>query len=163
MASKLKALKGILKIWNREVFGKVDLNKKEALRRISFWDEVEKGKELSMAEAEEREKAGDNYKEWVDMEEVSWRQKSREIWLKEEDRNTGFFHRMANSHRRINSISSIRINGRNLIKEDEVKEGLVCAFQSLLSAPINWNLSFSYLNFNVIGEDQAAKLEEMFT
>ena len=36
LASKLKALKGILKIWNREVFGKVDLNKKEALRRISF-------------------------------------------------------------------------------------------------------------------------------
>ena len=163
LASKLKALKGILKIWNREVFGKVDLNKKEALRRISFWDEVEKVKELSLAEAEEREKARDNYKEWVDMEEVSWRQKSREIWLKEGDRNTGFFHRMANSHRRRNSISSIRINGRNLIKEDEVKEGLVCAFQSLLSAPINWNLSFPDLNFNLIGEDQAAKLEEMFT
>ena len=163
LASKLKALKGILKIWNREVFGKVELNKKEALRRISFWDEVEKGKELSMAEAEEREKARDNYKEWVDMEEVSWRQKSREIWLKEGDRNTGFFHRMANSHRRRNCISSIRINGRNLTKEGEVKEGLVCAFQSLLSAPINWNLSFPDLNFKVIGEDQAAKLEEMFT
>ena len=79
LASKLKALKGILKIWNIEVFGKVELKKKEALRRISFWDEVEKDKELSLAEAEEREKARDNYKEWVDLEEVSWRQKSREI------------------------------------------------------------------------------------
>ena len=79
LASKLKALKGILKIWNREVFGKVDLNKKEALRRIAFWDDVEKVKELSLAEVEEMEKARDNYKEWVDMEEVSWRQKSREI------------------------------------------------------------------------------------
>ena len=71
LASKLKALKGILKIWNREVFGKVDLNKKEALQRISFWDEVEKVRELSLVEAEEREKARDNYKEWVDLEEVS--------------------------------------------------------------------------------------------
>ena len=163
LASKLKALKGILKIWNRKVFSKVELKKKEALTRISFWDEVEKVKELSLVESEEREKASDNYKEWVDLEEVSWRQKSREIWLKEGDRNTGFFHRMANSHRRRNSITSIRINGRKLVKEDEVKEGLVNAFQSLLSAPINGNLPFPDLYFNLIGEDQAAKLEEMFT
>ena len=57
----------------------MEFNKKEALRRISFWDEVEKFKELSLVEVEEREKARDNYKEWVDLEEVSWRQKSREI------------------------------------------------------------------------------------
>ena len=163
LASKLKALKGFLKTWNREVFGKLELKKKEALTRISFWDEVEKVKELSLEEAEEREKARDNYKEWVDLEEVSWRQKSREIWLKEGDRNTGFFHRMANSHRRRNSITSIRINGRILDKEDEVKEGLVNAFQSLLSASSNGNLPFADLYFNLIGEDQAAKLEEMFT
>ena len=70
---------------------------------------------------------------------------------------------MANSYRRRNSITSIRINGRRLVKEAEVKEGLVSAFQSLLSAPINWNLPFPNLYFNLIGEDQAAKLEEMFT
>ena len=70
---------------------------------------------------------------------------------------------MANSHRRRNSITSIRINGRRLVKEAEVKEGLVSAFQSLLSAPINWRLPFPNLYFNLIGEDQSAKLEEMFT
>ena len=36
LASKLKALKGILRVWNKEVFGRVDLQKKEALSRISF-------------------------------------------------------------------------------------------------------------------------------
>ena len=50
MSSKLKALKGILRAWNKEVFGRVDL-KKEALSRISFWDDVEKEKELSLEEA----------------------------------------------------------------------------------------------------------------
>ena len=73
LASKLKALKGILKVWNKEVFGSVEKKKKEALSRIAFWDEVEKEKELSLTEAEEREKARESYKEWVDLEEVSWR------------------------------------------------------------------------------------------
>ena len=52
LASKLKALKGILRAWNKEVFGRVDLKKKEALSRISFWDDVKKEKELSLEEAE---------------------------------------------------------------------------------------------------------------
>ena len=76
MAFKLKAMKGILRAWNKKVFGRVDL-KKEASSRISFWDDVEKEKELSLEEAEEREKAREDYKKWVDLEEVSWRQKSR--------------------------------------------------------------------------------------
>ena len=115
-----------------------------------------------MEEAEEREKARDEYKKWVEMEEVSWRQKSREIWLKEGDKNIGFFHRMVNSHRRRNSIRSIS-NGGRLVKEPEIKKGLVGAFQSLLSASNNWCPPFLNLPYNLIGKDQAAKLEEMFT
>ena len=34
LSAKLKALKGILKAWNREVFGKVEANKEDALRRV---------------------------------------------------------------------------------------------------------------------------------
>ena len=56
LASKLKALKGILKVWNIVVFGRVETKKKEALRRISFWDDSEKEKELSLEETEEKEK-----------------------------------------------------------------------------------------------------------
>ena len=45
------------------------------------------------------------------LEEISWRQKSRALWLQEGDKNTKFFHRLANSNRRYNSISSLSING----------------------------------------------------
>ena len=44
-------------------------------------------------------------------EEISWRQKSRVLHLREGDANTKFFHRMANSNRRNNGIESLLVDG----------------------------------------------------
>ena len=77
LVAKLKALKGILKVWNIEVFGKVETNK-EALRRVSFWDDLEKERVLGLEENEERTKTKYDFKSRALMEEISWRQKSRE-------------------------------------------------------------------------------------
>ena len=66
--------------------------------------------------------------------------KNRETWLKERDKNTGFFHRMTNAHRRRNCLKSICINGRKLDKEVDIKEGLVDAFQNPLSRAVGAHL-----------------------
>ena len=108
---------------------------------------------MSHEEVEEREKAREDYKNWVDMEEVSWRQKSKELWLKEGDRNTRFFHIMVNSHRRGNTLLNININGRRLAQDTEIKEGLVDAFQNLLSAPNSWRPPLPDLPFYVVGDE----------
>ena len=70
---------------------------------------------------------------------------------------------MANSHKRRNSIISIYINGKMLVKEPEIKAGLVDDFQSLLYDLNNWCPPFPNLLFNSIIIEQATKLEEMFT
>ena len=46
------------------------------------------------------------------MEEISWRQKSRVLHLKEGDADTRFFHRMANSNRKNDGIESLMVNGK---------------------------------------------------
>jgi len=89
-------------------------------------------------ETELKKEAKENYRKWVTMEETHWRQLSREIWLKEGDRNTGFFHRMASAHRRNNQLERIKINGEWLLEEQEIREGIASTFQSLLSEDMGW-------------------------
>ena len=69
---------------------------------------------------------------------------------------------MANAHRRKNCLNNICINGRKLDKEDDIKEGLVDAFQKLLSAPGGWSPPLPDLNLNRIGIGEASSLEETF-
>ena len=45
------------------------------------------------------------------LEEISWRQKSRTLFLKEGDNNTRFFHRLANSHKQANTMRGVEVDG----------------------------------------------------
>lgn len=47
------------------------------------------------------------------------------MWLKKGARNTRFFHRMDNAHRKRNSLAKIEINGSWLTKDADIKEGVV--------------------------------------
>ena len=133
LAEKLKALKRDLRRWNKEVFGNVSAKKSEAFSRIQFWDSKESVSPLSFKEAETQTGDLEEYKNCVLMEETFWRQKSREIWLKEGDKNTKFFHKMANAKARKNFLSKVNINGDTLTSEEDIKFGVCRAYRTLLS------------------------------
>ncbi|RVW88789.1 Transposon TX1 uncharacterized 149 kDa protein [Vitis vinifera] len=97
------------------------------------------------------------------MEEILWRQKSRETWLKEGDKNTRFFHKMANSNSRRNCLKKIKVNGNWLSEDQEIQRGVVRAYQDLLSDPGGWHPSMSSMEFDRIGSEEAARLEEMIS
>ncbi|RVW54301.1 Transposon TX1 uncharacterized 149 kDa protein [Vitis vinifera] len=163
LAEKIKVLKVKLKEWNRDSFGRIELRKNAALEQVQFWDAREKISRLNLEELEARKEAREDYKKWVLLEEISWRQKSREMWLKEGDRNTGYFHKMANAHRRRNNVERIKINGAWCIEENEIREGIGNAFKVLLSSSGDWRPSISGLQLGTLDQLDANTLESPFT
>jgi len=65
------------------------------------------------------------------MEEVRWRQKSRPLWLREGDKYTYFFHEMAYSNRRKNSIDTLLIDGTISTNRLEISEYIVQFYKKL--------------------------------
>ena len=163
LATKLKGMKHQLKTWNKEVFGRLEKNKADALQQVESWDSVEEERSLTEVELNQKKEAKENYAKWVSMEEVHWRQLSRELWLREGDRNTGFFHRMANAHRRINAMSKIMINGVRLTEDQDMREGIANAYQQLLSESPGWKADIGGLLLNQISPSEADGIEVPFS
>ena len=83
--------------------------------------------------------------------------------MKEGDRNTGLFHRIANSHRRGNHIIKMKINENWVTEDVDLKRGIVGAFKSLLTDKGEWRAKIDGLTFQSINEDEAFKIENPFT
>ena len=93
------------------MFGHVEVRIKKLWNDLSVLENIEESWGLS---AEERVKMGrirDELEKTILLEEICWRQKSSVLCVREGDRNTKFFHRIANSHKRVNFIDRLMVNG----------------------------------------------------
>ncbi|XP_056842856.1 uncharacterized protein LOC130507579 [Raphanus sativus] len=68
-------------------------------------------------------------------EEEYWRQRSRLLWLKLGDRNTGYFHATTKSRKRANGFSVLeKENGEMVYKEEEIISVIGNYFQTMFSS-----------------------------
>ena len=92
-----------------------------------------------------------------------WRQKSREVWLKEGDKNTKFFHKMDNFHKKHNDITRLKIKGVWFREGHDLQHGIVISFQTLLTEPRDWRANLEGLAFSKLDEREVVSLELPFT
>eukprot|EP00253_Pinus_taeda_P026540 PITA_26540 len=67
-------------------------------------------------------------------EEVKWRLKSRQLWLREGDKNTSYFHKQATVRKARNTVSSIKDSeGNSYTSQDTIKKAATNHFKNLLT------------------------------
>ncbi|KAL5859327.1 hypothetical protein ACOSQ4_000623 [Xanthoceras sorbifolium] len=106
IVGKVSRVADFLKQWNRDVFGSIFQRKNRILARLS-------GIQTSICITQNQrfvvleDKLLEEYNNVLTQEEVFWKQKSRNQWLKEGDRNTKFFHLSTLIRRRRNKIEGL--------------------------------------------------------
>ena len=104
LCKKQNATKSALKAWNRNVFGLCQSHISELTQLIMGIQ----GKEMFVSNAQKEAKLQGELNEWLARYDTIWKQKSREIWLRDGDRNTKLFHLSTIIRRRHNAINAIR-------------------------------------------------------
>ena len=131
LACKFKALKKDLNCWNKHVFGDVHFRKKCLLSELLDLDMREGMQVLTTADKARKIEIKAEIKSLASLEEISWGQKLRALFLKEGDNNTRFLHRLANSHRRANTIRGVEVDGIMYEVESDIQEQVVGFYKSL--------------------------------
>jgi hypothetical protein len=115
LARKLEQVGHDLRVWNRNSFSFTRTQIKELEKTI---EEIQ-GKEPTQANLEHEAALYLELDVWLQSDELKWRQKFRELWLKEGDRNSRFFHLSTIIRQRRNTITEIKMEDRSWLNSRE--------------------------------------------
>lgn len=160
---KLNLMKLQFKEWNSNVFGHIDHNINALEEKIQKLDSTSNNRELDESELSERKKAQQDLWTWLKRKEVFWAQNSRAKWLKEGDKNTWYFHTLASIRKRKNSISSLPINGCDIVDPAGLKREEVKYFQEIFTEEHPNQPTFNGLAFRQISPHQSSSLIAPFS
>ena len=162
LAKKLTALKSDLKKWNETDFGNITVKKQQLWSKLNALDVKEDIQPLSEEEKLDQASFRADLEKAALLEEISWRQKSKVLFLKEGDSNTRFFHRMANSNRRNNCIENLMIDGAVTTNQDRIVHHVKQFFKNLYSKQQVQHPFPNILDFPRISRDNVDWLEKPF-
>ncbi|XP_065622554.1 uncharacterized protein LOC136064575 [Quercus suber] len=132
--------------------------KKELLGALELLDAKEGVLGLTETERNEKNEVRSQVEHLISLEEISWRQKSRMLCIKEGDNNTKFFHKMANSHRRFNHLNFLEVDGVIYEEEAAVAAQVAQFYKTLYQEPEEWRPFVEGLEFDQKGSWRGAAL-----
>ncbi len=161
-AYKLKALKYDLKKWNANEFGDIDVQMKQVTLDLQTLDLEAEHTPLTYEEQIHKDSFLSDLESLVLFFEISWRQKSKALWLKEGDKNTKFLHQIANSHRKANTIGQLDIDGETTSDQDIIREHISQFYEWLYTESSFQCPVLDGLPFDTLSIEDAAWIERPF-
>jgi hypothetical protein len=133
LAKKFQKVQKDFKVWNRTVFGLTRARIRDLEERLKLIQEMDPSQENLSTEAALQLEIN----EWLEREEVKSRQKSRELWLKEGDRNSKIFHLSTLVRRRKNYITEIQlVSGRWIHSRDDIADYFTLKFSNVFHSSL---------------------------
>ncbi|KAJ3687618.1 hypothetical protein LUZ61_016782 [Rhynchospora tenuis] len=102
---------------------------------IRFLDLLEEYRNLSDIEFDLRISLREHAFNLIQIQEEKWKTRSGAVWLRLGDKNTKYFHAMANFRRLNNSITSLQLEDRLINSQSELLEACESHFVSVLGSP----------------------------
>ncbi len=121
-AAKLRHCRKRIKMWCCTNFYNITSTKRALSEELHQLDILEEAQNLTMIQQEQRSRFKAQLKSVIKDEEIMWKTRSKQHWLKEWDGNSKFFHATANARKRANHIDSIQDDGRTLTRESDKSE-----------------------------------------
>ncbi|XP_028556082.1 uncharacterized protein LOC114581016 [Dendrobium catenatum] len=152
--SKLSRLKQCLRWWNKCIFKNLFANIKDAENKVSYLENIFQSNPNS-DNMIDLNQAKDSLLLLQRQEEWYWNQKSNAKFIVEGDRNTKFFHALANKKKsRCHIHKIIDVDGSILISEEAICNSGVAYFKNAFTSSSNC-LPFSNTHIipNIISED----------
>lgn len=118
ISKKQKDMKDALKTWGKVEFGSIQWKLDQVEKQLHDIDLKAESGPLQQEESIKRRELKSKMWKLGRQLEWMWLQKSRVQWHLKGDRNTNYFHRMANFRQRSNSLNSIIIN--DVLIEDPI-------------------------------------------
>ncbi|KAJ3691188.1 hypothetical protein LUZ61_020352 [Rhynchospora tenuis] len=135
LLQKFKSVKIALSAWSTSRFAKMDTFLRRTKIIIRLLDLIEEVRTLSSDEFNLRILLREHAFLLAKSQEQKWRQRSRVTWLRLGDKNTTYFHAVANSRRIFNNIHSLNLPDRVISDQGEIKDAFNLHFRSVLGTP----------------------------
>ena len=158
-SKKLKSLKGPLRKWNSEVFGDIDHTISKLEVELAVVDRSLDNDEYDEVSLARREALISLLNRWYKRKGEFWKQLSRDKFINEVDRNTKYFHLLANMKRRKKHISELLVDGRSVHRPRRIKQVISGYFKSLYQQKQLPFIKEQDGLLNWISQDQASALE----
>lgn len=94
--------------------------------------------------------------------DIFQRQRAKQHWMEDGDRNAKFFHRVANARRKLNAIQNIVVDGERHVEDSFVEGAIDHFYEKLYHENFSTRPFLEDISYNTISLEDAMELEIEF-